>query len=249
MSISIWWAIPALAALFGFLLVGAGLGRMFRFRVMSGLSRFLFGGVFLGGAGTAVLFGLNIQTYARLVHERPAAEVTLYSSGEQMFKAVVRTPGADGDLTEERTYDLTGDEFRVEARFLKWKPWANITGYDSVYRLDRIEGRFEDVAQERASPPTPYNLAPEGMSAALDVYQLARKNNFMKSLDAVDAIYGAGAYAPMADGAVFEIMATQSGLIPRPANDIARQAALDAGKPIDEAPAEVAITGNADAVN
>ncbi len=247
MSISIWWTIPVLATLVGLLLVGAGLGRMFRFKLMSGLSRFLFGGVFLGGAATAVLFGLNLQTYARLVYERPAAEVTLTQVGPQAFTASVRTPKPDGELGDPLIYDLTGDEFTIEARFLKWKPWANITGYDAIYRLDRIQGRFEDVDTENATPPKRYNLSPDGLPAALDIYQLARQNEFMKGIKAVDAIYGAGGYAPMADGAVYEIVATQSGLIPRPANPVAVDAAMQAGAPVIDRPSDVSITGQQDA--
>ena len=248
MTLSIWWAIPGLIALFGVMLTVGGLARMFKFRLYTGGSRFLFGGLFLGGAATATLFGLNLQTYARLTHERAAAEVTISQTGEQAYQASVRTPTDDGEYGEPIVYELTGDAFRVEARFLKWRPWANITGHDSLYRLDRIQGRFDDVDQENASPPKAYDMSSEeGLSAALDIYTLARKNELMKGLKAVDAKYGNGVYAPMRDGAVYEVMAMQSGLVPRPRNDVAKQAVEDWGGPAEALTTAAADTNNNDA--
>lgn len=232
MNISVWWTIPAITALVGVLMVGGGIGRLFRFKMFSGLSRFLFGGVFLSGAAVAVLAGMNLQTYARLTYERPAAEITFTQNGPQAFTAMMRVPTAkDEDFGEPVSYELTGDAFRVDARFLKWKPWANVTGYDALYRLDRLQGRFDDAELENATPPKAFDLSPEGTSAALDIYQLSRKNELFKNLKAVDAIYGNGAYAPMVDGAVFEVVATQSGLVPRPKNAAAKEAALSWGAP------------------
>ncbi|ACT58209.1 hypothetical protein [Hirschia baltica] len=232
MNISIWWAIPALTGLIGVLMVGGGLGRLFRFKMFSGLSRFLFGGVFLSGTAVAVLAGMNLQTYARLTYERPAAEITFSQTSPQAFTATMRVPTGQGeDFGEPVIFELTGDAFRVDARFLKWKPWANVTGYDAIFRLDRLQGRFDEVNQENNAPPKAFDLSPVGTSAALDIYQLSRKNEIFKNLKAVDAIYGNGAYAPMADGAVYEVVATQSGLVPRPKNEAAREAALQWGAP------------------
>ena len=248
MTLSIWWAIPGLIAILGVLLTFGGLARLMKFRIYTGGSRFLFGGVFLGGAAAATLFGLNLQTYARLTHERAAAEVTISQTGNQAYQASVRTPGEDGQYGEPIVYQLTGDAFRVDARFLKWRPWANITGQDSLYRLDRIQGRFDDVDEENANPPKAYSMSSEeGMSAALDIYTLARKNELMKGLKAVDAIYGNGIYAPMQDGAVYEIMAMQSGLVPRPRNDIATEAVKEWGGPAADALTVAAAEPNNDA--
>ena len=234
MGMNIWWAVPVLIGLIGLGLLLGGLGRMFQFRMGSGLSRILFSWVFLGGALAAALFGMNLQTYSRLTHERVAAEVTLTQTAPQVYKAFVRLPDAKGELGPASTYALTGDEFRIEARFLKWRPWANITGFDAIYRLDRLEGRYSDVVAENATPPTAYDLSPKGASAALDIYRLARSNDMVKKLNAVDVISGQGAYIPMADGAVYKIMATQWSLLPRPDNEQAKAAVAAWGGPVSE---------------
>lgn len=234
MNISVWWAIPALTGLIGLMIFVGGVGRLFKWRLFSGLSRFLFGGVFLSGAVIAALFGMNLQTYSRLTHERIAARVSIEQLGPQSWRASVIVPDDEGVMGEPRYFEVTGDAFRMDARFLKWRPWANVAGYDAVYRLDRIQGRFDEAAAENAAPPTAYDLAPEGRSAGLDIYELSRKNQLVKKFNAVDAVYGAGSYAPMADGAVYDMMATQSGLVPRPTNETARAAALAWGAPTHE---------------
>ena len=247
-DISVWWAIPALTGLIGLILLTAGVGRVFKLQPVSGLSRFLFGGMFMSGAAVSALFGMNLQTYSRLTYERVAAVVTLEELGPQLYHASVAVPDEDGELGEARIYEITGDAFRMDARFLKWRPWANIAGADAVYRLDRVEGRFDDVEMENANPPKAFDLASGSRSAGLDIYKLSRQNDLFKRFNAVDAIYGAGAYSPMADGAVYHMMVTQSGLIPRAQNDIARNASLEWGAPVTTTtgPAEVSITAPAE---
>ena len=43
-------------------------------------------------------------------------------------------------------------------------------------------------------------------------------------LPGVDALYGSAVYVPMADGAAFAVMVTQSGLIVRPLGSAAQHA-------------------------
>jgi hypothetical protein len=219
---TIWWALPVFLGLVGVLFVFGGLGRLLRLRLVTGSLRFLFGGVFLAGAAVVGLVGLNLQTYARLTAERPAAEVTLTQRGPSQFTASVREANSDGLYGEPKDYALTGDSFRMDARILKFRPWANITGLDALYRLERLQGRYDDVAREEASPPKPYDI---GDAAGIDVYLLAR--NRSQIVSAFDAEYGSSTYVPMADGAVYEILVTQNSLIARPQNQVAAQAVRD----------------------
>lgn len=222
MSLSVWWTLPALVGLIGLGLTLGGLGRMARLKVFSGSSRLLFGGFSLAMAGVAAMFGLNLQTYARLTDERIAAEVTLVETAPRSFTAQVRIPDDQGVYGDPVAYDLTGDAFRMEARILKWRPWANITGYDAVYRLDRLQGRFDDVAVENAAAPTAHALSD---NPGFDIYELA--NGRAKSWNVADTLYGGGTYVPMANGAVYEVRMTQWNLIARPTN-AAAEAALSA---------------------
>ena len=54
---------------------------------------------------------------------------------------------------------LSGDEWQLDARVLKWKGWANLFGLDAQYRLERVSGRYRDIEQERTGERTVYALA------------------------------------------------------------------------------------------
>ena len=114
MNVSIWWTIPALTGLIGLVIFLGGVGRLFKLRMASGLSRFLFGGVFLAGAMVTALFGMNLQTYARLTHERIAAQVTLEELGPRLYRASVVVPNDKGVMGEPRYYELTGDAMEAD---------------------------------------------------------------------------------------------------------------------------------------
>ena len=111
---------------------------------------------------------------------------------------------------------------------LKWKPWANVLGLDTQYRLDRLSGRYQSIEQEINGARSVHPLSggdeagPEWMPWKVSAWNTARK--YRQYVDAVDTLYGGGAYMPMADGARYEVWITQSGLIARPANDVARAA-------------------------
>lgn len=117
---------------------------------------------------------------------------------------------------------MRGDEWRLEARVLKWKPWANVMGLDAQYRLDRLSGRYAETQDELNAERSVYDIRP-APSRGLDLWSWARRTGNYASL--VDTPYGSGAHMPMADGARYEVRITQSGLVARPTNEIAAAAA------------------------
>ncbi len=169
--------------------------------------------VALVGLGVAV--ALNLRTYARLAHEEPVAELSFEARGPQRWRATLTTVS---DLSK-RSFDLAGDEWQLDARVLKWRGWANVLGLDARYRLERVSGRYRDIAQERSAPRSVYAL---GEEPALDLWSLA--SQYPDWLPFVDAVYGSATYLPMAEGATYEVSLTQSGLIARPQNAAARAA-------------------------
>jgi len=207
------WIVPAVLGVLGLLLVVSGAARLFKSPV-GGLFRAVSGGALLAGGAAVGLLGLNIQTYNRLSYEQPVAEVTLRQTGPEHFVATVR--GADLAAKE---YDILGDEFQMDARVLKWRPWANVLGLDASYRLERLSGRYKDVTAERSAARSVHQLAE---NPGLDLWTLA--HDYGEKVPVVDTIYGSGTYVPMADGASYQISMSQTGLLARPANDTAQKA-------------------------
>lgn len=167
----------------------------------------------LVGLGIAV--ALNLRTYARLTHEEPVAELSFEARGPQRWGATLTTVS---DLSKQK-FELAGDEWQLDARVLKWRGWATALGLDARYRLERVSGRYLDIAQERTAPRSVYAL---GEPATFDLWLLA--SQYPDWLPFVDAVYGSATYLPMSDGATYEVSLTQSGLIARPQNAAARAA-------------------------
>ena len=222
-----WWIIPAVVAVFGVVLLFRGLSVLFKGRVFGGLLGTVGGAGFMAAAAIAALLALDVQTYARLTYERPVATVETRQLGPQYFEATVMQPGRHETAPGvSNLYPLHGDDWRIEAQVLKWKPWANVLGLDTQYRLDRLSGRYHAIDQEIAGARSVHPLTGGDPAVALpwkiSAWDTARK--YRRYVDAVDTLYGGGAYMPMADGAKYEVWLTQSGLVARPANDAARAA-------------------------
>lgn len=223
-----WWIVPAVAGLLGVVLLFKGLGALFRGRIFSGFLVGAGGAGFMAAAVIVSLLALDIQTYGRLTYERPVATIQTRQLGPQYFEATVIQPDR-GEHAPAATnlYPLHGDEWRLEAQVLKWKPWANVLGLDTQYRLDRLSGRYASIDQEinaarSVHPMTGGDDSVTWLPWKVSAWDSARR--YRRYVDAVDTLYGGGAYMPMADGAKYEVWITQSGLVARPVNDVARTA-------------------------
>lgn len=221
-----WWIVPTAVAALGAIWLLLALIGLFRGRILSGIFGGLGGAALLGTASVAVLLGQNAQTYARLTYERPVATLSSRQLAPQYFEVTVTQP-ADGEQPERTAvYPVHGDEWRVEAQVLRWKPWANVLGLDAQYRLDRLSGRYQNIEQERTGARSVHALSsdadPDGLPWSLSLWDTARK--YRRYVDAVDTLYGSGAYMAMRDGATYEVWITQSGLVARPTNAAAREA-------------------------
>lgn len=204
----------ALAA-FGLIALFVALRRLFRARVFAATRSALTGILLLACAGALIAVSATLHTYARLTHEAPVAELVFEATGPQRFRATL-TRVSSGNV---QTFDLNGDEWQLDARVLKWRGWANTLGLDARYQLERVSGRFRDIAQEKSEPRTVYALAEP---QPVDLWLLSRA--YPKWLPFVDAIYGNATYLPMADGARYRVTISQTGLVARPLNPAAEVA-------------------------
>lgn len=167
----------------------------------------------LGGLAAAV--ALNLHTYQRLTHEQDVATLAFTERGSAHFEVTIEYP----DARPTRRYALRGDEWQLDARIIKWRGAGNLLGLDTLYRVERLSGRYRDIARERAEPRSVFALAPQ---PGVDLWSAARR--YDRWLPWVDATYGSAAYLPMADGARYRVRVTQSGLLARPLNTAAERA-------------------------
>ena len=209
-------AVVLLIAVFGLLLLALACQRLFRARFVAAAGSGLMGALLLACAALFFVVSLNLHTYNRLTYEQPVAEIVFEARGPQHYRATL----AQVPSGELQMFMLAGDEWQLDARVLKWKGWANLLGLDAQYRLERVSGRYRDIEQERHGERTVYPLAE---NPGLDLWKLTL--DYPSRLPFVDAVYGNAAYMPMTDGARYEVSITQTGLIARPSNAAAQQAA------------------------
>jgi hypothetical protein len=192
----------------------AAIRRLRRLLLARGTLFFFSGAFVLALAAGAALLAMNLYTYGRLTHEQEAARVSMRQLGERYYAVSVQAKN-----TPPRHYELRGDEWQIDARVLKWRAAGNLLGFDTVYRLERLSGRYGDITQERSARRTVHALAED---PGLDFWSLLRKHHQYVPL--ADALYGSAAYVPMAEGAEYAVSVSTSGLVVRPGNDAARKA-------------------------
>jgi len=203
-----------IVALAGILFLFAAMRRLRQRRIVSGLFHGATALVLVLLVVASALILANLSTYRRLSYEQPAGELQLTRTGERQFDALLSYPNGT-----RANYALRGDEWQVDARVLKWHAFANLIGFDTAYRLERLSGRYSRAEDEVAQPRTAYALNP---SQLVDPWDLAHR--YRSWIPWVDAVYGSATFLPMADGALYEIKVSQSGLLARPLNQAARDA-------------------------
>jgi hypothetical protein len=217
----VFWIAPLAVAAFGAILVIGALAALFTGKLFKASRGLLLGGA-ITATGLAVAFmGLNVQTYQQLSLERPLAEVQINVSdlaGKWYEVKVTRLDEAGSGL-EPTTCRIQGDEFDISAWTLKWKPWANVLGLNSRFKLEQMTNRYfpgsgfgQTITGCVLTEAPPMNaMVPE------------RIRDWLLSVG-YDTAYGSATFAPMADGALYQVMMTQTGLILRPNNAVAKDA-------------------------
>jgi hypothetical protein len=134
-----------------------------------------------------------------------AARVVVQPAGPQRFTATFFMPDRP-----EASFDLAGDGIYVDAHILKWTPAANLIGLHTAYELDRVAGRYDDIAQERSGDRTVYSLS---AWKPIDLFSLRRRYTFLSPL--LDAEYGSGTFLPVTKPTEFEVRVSTTGLLLR----------------------------------
>lgn len=218
----LWLAAPLAVGVFGVLVLFAGFGHLFSGNTGRAAGHFL-GGIPLAVVGFAAgLLGLNTQTYSRLSHEGPVAEVSVKAVDAADLKYLVTVQRLDGSIPAQSCM-LQGDEWLIAGRVQKWKPWANVLGLDATYSLDQLTNMYFTASRGNGKPITACDLA--GPVPAVDQYVPRGWLAWLADQSyTVDRRFGSANYMPLADGATYKVVITQSGFNAEPDNDIARDA-------------------------
>ncbi len=203
------WLLPISCVVLALLLLFAALRLMGRFQWLLAWARGMAGLLLLLAAVVVAVFGYDLLSYREGAYDQLVANLSFEQTGRQSYEAVL--VNAQGD---ESRYQLSGDQWQLDARILKW---TNGIPAKPLYRMDRISGRYLSLEEERNLPGSVYNVGPD--SGYIDAWDTVRQHHLLFPF--IDALYGSASYLPMVDGAIYSISLGQHGLIGRPLNEAA----------------------------
>ncbi|WP_423896000.1 cation/multidrug efflux pump [Candidatus Pelagadaptatus aseana] len=163
----------------------------------------------------SLLVAWDVYRYKEIEDGKSIATISFEQLDDQHFQSTVVNRQGD-----ESVYELKGDQWQLDVRIFKWSPAMASMGFKPGYRLDRLSGRYYSFEKERNAERTAYALNPSYL--AIDVWALCQQ--FNQHLKWLETFYGTAAFVPMSDGALYEIVLTQSGLEARPLNERAQTA-------------------------
>jgi len=149
-------------------------------------------------SATALVFAYN-----NLTDETPIA--TLYfekniddanSLNEYIYTARFAEPRelrSDG-------FTIYGDQWRLDAQFLKMRSWANIFGVKPKYFLERIEGRYSDVDLQNSAKKLAHSLQDRSHPSIFGWSPF------------IDTQYGTSSYVDISINRDFKVYRTNSGI-------------------------------------
>jgi hypothetical protein len=173
----------------------------------------MFGIVTLFTATIFTFLLLNVQTYVQLTKEIDLVEVEIKEITDSGAQVKLSYNG------KTSTHLIAADEWRLDARFIKWKPWFTLFGQEPIVRLETIGGR--NFRNSPGDDQSYYHLVDNSMRTDELFSYLTDK------LGVLDVMYGSSVYMPMQTGARYQVSATHSGLIARPANSQGRSAVIN----------------------
>lgn len=110
-----------------------------------------------------------------------------------------------GHQISDKIYNLLGDEWMLQADFIKFPTWLNVLGFHAGYKLVRLEGMYQDPNLESNAKHTVVEL-----NGGEDGFFTTMRTQSFWFSPFVDAYYGNAAFAPA--GATYNVYASQDGL-------------------------------------
>ncbi|TET88052.1 MAG: hypothetical protein E3J46_05610 [Desulfobacteraceae bacterium] len=158
----------------------------------------------------ATLFLLAfIQSYTAFTHRKHVA--TVYCTPEpnvkdEMVLNLVTIESPTVGLLQR--YRLHGQQWAIEGHILKWENWLNFLGFQTMYKLTRVRGRYLRAEDETSKPSSAYSLvANEEDSRWRFLYE------YGPCLPFVNAVYGNTVFTFPSTTKTFQIFVTTSGFM------------------------------------
>ncbi|WP_263145729.1 hypothetical protein [Pseudomonas sp. RIT-PI-AD] len=170
--------------------------------------------------GLALLIGMvakDLSSYAPLPEDKPLVTLSFQADGAQRYRVNLLEGG------EEHQVTLDGDLWQLDVRLFKWRGLAELIGLQPGYRLERLSGRFLAIEQQQMAQHTQVQLAQSAYGIDLWRWLRLGQHHFFLFDPQAQRV----TYLPVADGAVYAVNLTPTGLLAQPMNQVATQALKD----------------------
>lgn len=146
-----------------------------------------------------ILAILLSMTYTSLTQEQLIATLTFdfKPNQSQIFTAHLHN-AKDSKIGD---YKLFGDQWRIDAGFIKMEYWANVFGVDSKYTLNRLEGRYKNIEDQNNKKKKSYQLEAHSLIDTMSFF--------------IDTTYGSSVYKDIKINIKYSIFKTPTGLLVR----------------------------------
>lgn len=208
--------LPLILGLVALAFLFFGLRMLLRRGWLLGWLRGMAGAGFVFLASCVGLAALDLRSYKQVEVDAPIAAVSFEQLGDQYYRATF-VPTETGAPLQ---FDLRGDQWQLDARIVRWRGPLRTIGGKPGFRLDRISGRYLSIEDQRSRALTDYSLVDQ--ERVVDFWAWVYRHRGW--VPWVDADYNSATFIPMADGALYEVVWSSSGLVAKPLNAPAQQA-------------------------
>ena len=145
-----------------------------------------------------------VQTYLGITGDIKVATVRASTISNQSHKMFIDLTLYDdhGNVMSHNNYEVDGDRWELQGNIMKFKPWMNILGLHSGYKVTRLAGQYNDF-DAHVIKPIPLNGG-DG-----DFFNAAQKSQAWTA-PFVDATYFNIVGRP-ADGKSYDVYVSQTG--------------------------------------
>lgn len=171
---------------------------------------------FLGLAALIGVLAYDLHSYAAIPQDKPLVTLSFKADGPLYRVSVL-------EGSQERSVNLEGDLWQLDARFFHWKGLAALIGLQPGYRLEKLSGRFLSIEQQTLAQHGQAELAKSPYG--IDLWRWLRLGQH--DLFLLDPQARRVTYLPIADNAVYSVSLTPAGLLAQPMNQAAKQALED----------------------
>ncbi len=172
-----------------------------------------------------LIFAQQLRQYFPATLIAPIAQVKLTKAADQEYLLYLELADAteavrQGSLEKQNNlFVVNGDLWQLDIRVITWHPLLAQLGFQTLFRLDRLSGRYHLLEDERLKSRSLIQLDADDITRVLWPYMAQAFDGWLFS-----SYYGSAVYAPMADAAEYSLYLSPTGLELKPANNQAVQA-------------------------